>query len=210
VARRGESQVSAALQAARTNVEQQEVEVTRLRASSLIELKRGQLKAALGEIAAATDEERLARQHVEEEEARRKSLEERIDLAPAARETAEMGAARAKADAAAARAAITAASKARTAAEARAALLEREICSREEEIIRRKRRIEATTAGVAELEKRTALAPLDSASKAFDLQLVAPPPPVAPRVGPSPLLVAAIGALAAVFLGALVVLSRPE
>jgi hypothetical protein len=210
VARRGESQIAAALQAARTNVEQQELEVTRARASALIELKRAQLKAALGEIAAATEGERIARQNVEEEEARRKSFEERVDLAPAARETAEIGAARAQANAAASRAAIITASKARTAAEARAALLEREICSREEELVRRKRRIESTTAGVTELEKRTALAPLESASKAFDLQLVAPPPPVAPRVGPSPLLVAAIGALAAVFLGALVVLSRPE
>lgn len=210
VARRGESQVAAALQAARTNVEQQELEITRLRGTSLTELKRAQLKAALAEIAAATDEERLARQQVEEEEARRKSFEESAANRPATRETAEIGAARAQANAAAARAAISAAGAARTAAEARAARLEREIASHEEEIVRRRRLIEGTSAGVTELEKRTALAPLESASKAFDLQLVAPPPPTAPRVGPPPLLVAAIGALAAVFLGALVVLSRPE
>ena len=210
VARRGESLVATALQAARTDVERQEMEVTRLRGTSLTELTRAQLKAALGQIAAATDEERIARQQVEEEEARSKSFEESATMRPATRETAEMGAARAQANAAAARAAIAAASKARTAAEARAALLEREIASREEEIVRRRRHIESTTAGVTELEKRMALAPLESASKAFDLQLVAPPPTVAPRVGPSPLLVAAIGALTAVFLGALVVLSRPE
>jgi hypothetical protein len=209
VARRGESQVAAALLAARTEVEKQEQELTRMRIASLVELKRTLLKAALGEIAAATDEERLARQRVDEEEARSKSFEESATMRPAARETAEAGAAKAQANAAAARAAIAAAAKARNAAEARATRLEREITSREEELVRFRRRLEGTAAGLTELEKRTALAPLESASKAFELQVVAPPPPVAPRVGPSPLLVAAIGALAAVFLGALVVLSRP-
>ncbi len=210
VARRGESQVAAALEAARTEVEKQALELTRLRIASLVELRHSLLKAALSQIAAATDEERLARQRVEEEEARSKSFEESTKTQPDAKEMAEVGAARAQAGAAAARAAVTAASKARTAAEASAARLEREIISREEELLQLKRRVEDTAAGVTELEKRAALAPLESASKAFDLQLVAPPSPVAPRVGPSPLLVAAIGALAAVFLGALVVLSRSE
>jgi chromosome segregation ATPase len=210
VARRGESQVAAALLAARTEVEKQELELTRVRIASLVELKRALLKAALSEIAAAADEERLARQHIEEEEARSTSYEESAGRRPATRETAESGASKARANAAAARAAVAVASRGRTAAEARAALLEREITSREEELVRLKRRVESTAAGLTELEKRTALAPLESASKAFDLQLVAPPPPVAPRVGPSSLLVAAVGALAAVFLGALLVLSRPE
>lgn len=210
VARRGESQVNAALLAARAQVEKQELELTRARIASLVELKRALLKAALAQITAATDEERLARQHVEEEEARSASYQESADRPPAPSETAESGATRARANAAAARAAVTASSKARAAAEVRAAGLEREITSREEELVRLKRRLEGTAAGLAELEKRAALAPLESASKAFDLQLVASSPPVAPRVGPSSLLVAAIGALAAVFLAALVVFSRPE
>ncbi len=104
----------------------------------------------------------------------------------------------------------TAGAQARAAAEGRAASLEREIASREDELARLKRRVDGASTGLAELERLTALAPLESARKAFDLQLVAPPPPVAPRVGPSLLLLGAAGMLAGAFLGALVILSRPE
>jgi chromosome segregation ATPase len=152
----------------------------------------------------------MARRHVDEEDARSASFEEGGSKWPRARETTEGGVVTARANAAAARAAVASAARARAAAESRATSLEREIASRESELGRARRRAEGAAAGLTELERRTALAPLDSASKAFDLQLVAPPPSLAPRAGPPPLLMAAVGAFAAVFLGALLVLSRPE
>jgi hypothetical protein len=94
--------------------------------------------------------------------------------------------------------------------EKRAALLDREVASAEDELDALKRRVANATSGVAELERRSALAPLESATKAFDLVVVAPAPAVAHRSGPAVGLLAAVGVFAGAFLAMLGILSRPQ
>ena len=72
------------------------------------------------------------------------------------------------------------------------------------------RRLDAASAARVDLEKRRASSPLEAAAKAFDLAVLSPavPPAHADRV-PAPL-AAVAGAVSALLVGILVVLSRPD
>jgi len=90
-----------------------------------------------------------------------------------------------------------------------AAPLERKLARIEEEIGPLERARDAAVSALGEAERREALAPVENASRAFDLVSLAPAVPSATPSGASRLTMAALGAAAALLLGAFTVLSSP-
>jgi uncharacterized coiled-coil protein SlyX len=124
------------------------------------------------------------------------------------RERAQLGMAEAAADDAAARSAAAAAVSSRSRAEARAATLEQRIAAQEDTLSALGHRVDAASAARNELEKRRASATLEAAAKAFELVPLSPAVPPARPDGVPPVAAGAAGAVSALLVGILFVLSR--
>jgi uncharacterized protein involved in exopolysaccharide biosynthesis len=210
LAARSASVVDEALQKAQASIAGLEGELANARRDSRLDVDRGELKAALDDAAESADEERRARMRIADAAARRRSFSEAAAgrESSAVRELAERGGAEATADEAAGRASLEAASLGHTRAAARAAALESKTAAAESALAALTRRLDAASGARADLEKRRASAPLEAAAKAFELAVVSPAvPPARPTRVPAAL-AAAAGAVCALVVGVLFVLSR--
>jgi hypothetical protein len=212
LAARSATVVDEALERSRTAIAGLEGELAAARRSSRLEVARGELKTALDDASESADEERRARVKVADAAARRKSFAETARTSDgrdgAARELAERGAAEAAADEAAGRAALAAAGEERARADARAAALESKTAGDEAALASLNRRLEAAASARAELERRRASAPLEAAAKAFELAVLSPAVPASSPTRVPAGLASVAGAVCALVVGVLFVLSR--
>ncbi|HEV8268477.1 MAG TPA: Wzz/FepE/Etk N-terminal domain-containing protein [Thermoanaerobaculia bacterium] len=212
LSKRTVDEVTASLTPVRERAATLDAEIAARRASTLLEVKRGELRSALDELGAYDADGRRARLAAAEALARKTSF----GAAPAngrstsAGEFAEQEAASASAAEAAANAAARESRAGRAVARDRAARLEGEIARAESELEDLKRRRDAAAAAAADLSRRGSLAGVESAAKEFELVLVAPASPPSAPTNPRGLVVALSGALAAAAVAALFVLSRPD
>lgn len=202
--------VDASLADARKETEALEGQMVAARKRNVVEVKRGELRSALGDLEMASDDERRALQAVAEAAARRKRLlaasgqGENETRAWAEKEALEAGASEE-----AARAAAAEAGRRQRQSRLLAAGLERDVAECENELTAINRRREGAIAAESELIKRKHLFPVESESKSFELVPVAPASPPRSPSTPRPILVGLLGGAAAAAFFALATYSRP-